>query len=263
MNHLELYSDQFNARKSEILLNACSSSQKLVYRKYQQKSIDKLIVPQDVYSYVVKGSKVLLIDGKEYPMKSGDLVFIPRFSAIFSYLVPGGGSFESINIAFSMPFSSDQTLKNTPGFIDDLSWKKYLKDILSLDPDSLPASFSDAQSNKKNQISYTENSTRTILNQISVAAFQDAKLPEISEKCNMSLSTFKRHFYRIFGLSPKEWLIKRKLESAYFDIRFLKKTVSEASVSAGFENMPHFSYSFKKHFGISPSSLIREAKNLS
>nr|WP_288811000.1 helix-turn-helix domain-containing protein [uncultured Sphingobacterium sp.] len=37
----------------------------------------------------------------------------------------------------------------------------------------------------------------------------------------------------------------------------LKKTASDIFVDLGFENLSHFSYAFKKHFGYSPKSLTK------
>ncbi len=70
-----------------------------------------------------------------------------------------------------------------------------------------------------------------------------------------SLTTFKRDFKRAFDTSPQKWLTQKRLELAhtYFTEKKLKPT--DVCFEAGFENLSHFSYAFKKHFGYAPSDL--------
>lgn len=71
-----------------------------------------------------------------------------------------------------------------------------------------------------------------------------------------SLSTFKRDFKKAFDISPQRWLTRKRLELAY--IHFTEKKLRPADVyfRVGFENLSHFSYAFKKHFGYAPTDLI-------
>lgn len=68
-----------------------------------------------------------------------------------------------------------------------------------------------------------------------------------------SLATFKRDFKRIFDNSPSRWLIQKRLQEAYYQIKEKGKTPSEVYLEVGFEDLSHFSFAFKKQFGIPPS----------
>jgi AraC-like DNA-binding protein len=68
-----------------------------------------------------------------------------------------------------------------------------------------------------------------------------------------SLSTFKRDFEKIFHETPSRWLLHRRLEEAHYRIKEQKKSISDVYVDLGFEDLSHFSYAFKKQFGIAPS----------
>jgi AraC-like DNA-binding protein len=70
-----------------------------------------------------------------------------------------------------------------------------------------------------------------------------------------SLSTFKRDFIKIFETTPEKWLQQKRLEQAHFLISKQKQRPSEVYLEVGFENLSHFSFSFKKLFGITPSEL--------
>ena len=70
-----------------------------------------------------------------------------------------------------------------------------------------------------------------------------------------SLSTFKRDFERIFHTTPSRWLTQQRLQEAYYQIKEKGKQPSDVYLDVGFENLSHFSYVFKKEFGVSPSTL--------
>jgi len=71
-----------------------------------------------------------------------------------------------------------------------------------------------------------------------------------------SLTTFKRDFSKIFNLTPQRWLTKKRLELAHY--QFVEKRMKpiEVCYEVGFENLSHFSYAFKKHFGYAPTELL-------
>ena len=71
-----------------------------------------------------------------------------------------------------------------------------------------------------------------------------------------SLSSFKRDFHQIFGETPSRWLLKRRLDAAYQLISRQGRSASEIYLDLGFQDLSHFSFSFKKRFGTAPSQLI-------
>lgn len=71
-----------------------------------------------------------------------------------------------------------------------------------------------------------------------------------------SLSTFIRDFKKAFQLTPQRWLIKKRLELAHFQLAKKEKKAIDIYLETGFENLSHFSFAFKKHFGYSPSETV-------
>lgn len=73
-----------------------------------------------------------------------------------------------------------------------------------------------------------------------------------------SLSTFKRDFTAQFHTTPGKWLTKRRLEEAQYLITEKKKVPSEIYLDLGFEDLSHFSFAYKKAFGVAPSNDLRQ-----
>ncbi|WP_342645442.1 AraC family transcriptional regulator [Mucilaginibacter sp. CSA2-8R] len=70
-----------------------------------------------------------------------------------------------------------------------------------------------------------------------------------------SLSTFKRDFAKIFVTTPEKWLQQKRLEQAYYLISNKKQRPSDVYLDVGFENLSHFSFAFKKQFGLTATEL--------
>ena len=70
-----------------------------------------------------------------------------------------------------------------------------------------------------------------------------------------SLATFKRDFKKTFKSTPGRWVQSKRLEEAYFLIYSKGKKPVDIYLDLGFESISHFSYAFKKFFGISASKL--------
>ncbi len=77
-------------------------------------------------------------------------------------------------------------------------------------------------------------------------------LEQYAVLCNRSLSAFKRDFKKQFTSTPGKWLLEKRLQKARYLLINMGKTVSEAAFEAGFENLSHFSKSYKDRFSISP-----------
>jgi AraC-like DNA-binding protein len=80
-------------------------------------------------------------------------------------------------------------------------------------------------------------------------------LEEISFLCNMSLSTFKRHFINEYNVSPGKWLRDKRLEKAKELLEEGTLKSSDIYLELGYNNLSNFSAAFKNKFGVSPKSI--------
>lgn len=76
-----------------------------------------------------------------------------------------------------------------------------------------------------------------------------------------SLSAFKRDFNQTFNQTPSRWLMKKRLTEAHFLIQKKKQKPSDIYLDLGFETLSHFSFAFKKLFGLSPTELLGTKKS--
>lgn len=81
------------------------------------------------------------------------------------------------------------------------------------------------------------------------------KLEEIAFLCNMSLSTFKRHFLKAYKISPGKWLQDKRLNKAKETLEEGHLKPSDVFLDFGYNNLSNFSIAFKNKFGISPSEI--------
>jgi len=73
-----------------------------------------------------------------------------------------------------------------------------------------------------------------------------------------SLTTFKRDFSKVFNTTPQRWLTQKRLELAHYQFTQKQKRPIDVCYETGFENLSHFSYAFKKHFGYAPTELLSQ-----
>jgi AraC-like DNA-binding protein len=84
--------------------------------------------------------------------------------------------------------------------------------------------------------------------------YSNITLEELAQLTNMSLSTFKREFRKIYGAPPASYIRKTKLRKALDLMGSTDLRATEIAYECGFNNISHFSKTFKQVFGASPTS---------
>ena len=80
-------------------------------------------------------------------------------------------------------------------------------------------------------------------------------LDRLAKMSGRSLSTFNREFKAIFSESPHKWIMKRRLHKARELLLLTDRRASDIYLDLGFEDLAHFSRSFKKEFGRTPTEV--------
>jgi AraC-like DNA-binding protein len=93
--------------------------------------------------------------------------------------------------------------------------------------------------------------------------FKPLSIEDYAYLSGRSLSSFRRDFIDQFGISPKQWLIEKRLERAKVLLEKNSTTVSQVALETGYENFSHFVKAFHKKFGIPPKQfLLRSRKEV-
>ena len=89
----------------------------------------------------------------------------------------------------------------------------------------------------------------------------NVSLPRFALLTGRSLSAFKRDFQAVFHQTPSRWLLQKRLQEAYFLLDKQRQKPSAIYFELGFKDLSHFSFAFKKQFGLAPSELGQQPKS--
>ena len=83
--------------------------------------------------------------------------------------------------------------------------------------------------------------------------YHNINVEELAQLTHLSLSSFKREFARHYDCPPARYLKQRKLEKAAQLLIATDLRISDIAFNCGFVDLAHFSKSFLKEHGCSPS----------
>jgi len=264
--------------KSHIQLNNLLYS--CVYQK--QRGLEQF-VHEHVLGYVKSGEIHLQTATGIQVIKEGAIALIRRNQLVKSIKVPpAGGEFLSINIfigqdflrRYSAEFNISPGLKYNgdplrllppdpfmKGYFDslmpyfdhaiqpdqslaELKTKEAVQLLLRMEPDYREFLFDFSEPYKVDLEAYMNQHYM-----FNVPTLQFARLT------GRSLASFKRDFEKVFKTSPGAWLQQKRLSEAYYQLKEKGRKPTDVYLDVGFENLSHFSYSFKKAFGVAPSGV--------
>ena len=254
----------------------------IVYSCYFTRSREgEQFIPEHVFSYQIAGTLATNDGHKESIFNEGDFRFSRRNQLVkFLKQPPAKGEFKSLSI-----YLDQETLRN---FSLEYGYKaephRAGNAILELKPNALYKSYMDSllpylqqnQSvNEKLQSIKLKEAILILLQanpalkdvlfdfsepgKLDLEGFMNKnfhfniELKRFAYLTGRSLATFKRDFEKIFHLPPSRWLQQRRLQEAHYLIKEKGKAPSDVYLEVGFEDLSHFSFAFKKTFGIAPS----------
>ena len=260
------------------------TSPHILYSCYSQKSSEgESFIPQHIFGFVFSGSSEIYVGGKKYIHKEGDFRFFRKNQlSKYTKTPPPSGEYRSVSI------SMDQdTLRNMSDEHNLHADHKYTgENVLILKSNNLFVNYIDSLSPYLNSTSEinkvitnlkvreaimilleTNPALKNILfdfsapGKIDLEAYMNehykfnVDLNRFAYLTGRSLASFKRDFERIFNTSPNRWLQEKRLNDAYFLIKERGLKVSDVYLEVGFKDFSHFSFAFKKAYGIAPSRL--------
>ncbi|MEE0946350.1 MAG: AraC family transcriptional regulator [Acutalibacteraceae bacterium] len=92
---------------------------------------------------------------------------------------------------------------------------------------------------------------------------RDLTVENLSAICGISVAYFRRLFTEKYSVSPKEYIIKRRMDYAKKLIISQQFSISEIAEMCGYFEPCHFSRKFKRYFNVSPSNFSKNNATLS
>lgn len=87
--------------------------------------------------------------------------------------------------------------------------------------------------------------------------FEKYSISKLSAKVNLSNSRFQQKFKEYAGISPMEFVIRAKLETAK-TLLFINPSITQTALELGFSSSQHFAESFRRYNGCSPSDFLKK-----
>ncbi|MEO3404631.1 AraC family transcriptional regulator [Mucilaginibacter sp. CAU 1740] len=261
------------------------TSPRIVYSCYSEVSrAGEQFIADHIFGYILSGDSELYVNGKNYYFKQGDYRFLKRNElAKFAKHPPQGGEFKTITIGMDQ-----DTLKAMSSELDLQADGHYTGDsALFLKPNALFSNYIQSLSPYMDKtvdeinpaltrhkvkeavmiLLETNPELKNVLfdfsepGKIDLEAFMtknykfNVDINRFAYLTGRSLATFKRDFERIFNTSPNRWIQTQRLKDAYYLLKEKGEKVSDVYMDVGFKDLSHFSFAFKKAYGVAPSAV--------
>jgi AraC-like DNA-binding protein len=254
----------------------------ILYSCYFSRSREgEQFVPEHILSYQVAGTLIVNDGDQEQRFREGALRLTKRNRLLkFTKLPPENGEFKVLSItldqetlrSFSLEYGYHSE-KHAPGEaivelkLDGL-YKSYLDSLQPYEQLAQPGNERLLSLKVREAIMLLLKSNPELKDvlfdfsepgKLDLEAFMNrnfhfnVQMKRFAYLTGRSLATFKRDFEKLFQLSPSRWLLQRRLQEAYYLIKEKGKAPSEAYLEVGFEDLSHFSFAFKKKYGVAPS----------
>src|SRR3954469_8386539 len=83
--------------------------------------------------------------------------------------------------------------------------------------------------------------------------FEALDVPRLPQAARLSPAHFSREFRRVFGESPHQYLLTRRLERAAALLRTTDRSVADICITVGPHSVGSFTTSFRRAYGQSPT----------
>lgn len=251
---------------------------------FSRSRIGENFVSEHAISFVVSGENMLDDGMNQQTFGEGDLYFCRR-NQLLKYMKnpPEGGEFRSISMFFTQDLLREFSIKY--GYAS--SQRSAIPAYIQLDGKSVLANYMNSLRQYEELFNQQPGSPLYKIKQEEAILLLLKAYPELADvlfdfsdpgKIDLeafmqqnyhfnvdmnrfayltgrSLSGFKRDFQKVFNSSPGRWLLQRRLKEAYVLLKEHKRAVGDVYLDLGFEDLSHFSFAFKKQYGMAPSQV--------
>lgn len=253
----------------------------ILYKRLQEDVIDvEALMASHVIVYIVEGrAQVNTYEGEELHMQKGDMLFMPRDSYVISDYVVGEKDVEVFLLFFNDAIAQKllgtykhvkpsntvlcplKTSENIVSYLRDIEILK-ISDIHNkelLKSKLLEFLYLVMQEDKELFLSTLYASKRQ-KQERDIAAFMDIhfdkklSVEDYASLSGRSLSTFTRAFKRKYNQTPKQWIIRKRVEKSQ---QLLEKgmSVTDVAFEVGYQNVSHFIRAYQSIYHQTPKKM--------
>jgi len=251
----------------------------ILYKKLNQDLVnnEKLITAHSMV-YIINGTvHINTYEGEEFVVSNGEMLFMPRDSYVISDFLKHGQNME----VYLLFFDHDIMLK----FLETVETsiekqssicrlevnqniQQYFKNIEAMDF-TTPHNKQLLESKlleflhlltQKDTIKLTLNTSergkqKREIDELMLKHYdKDISIAEFATLSGRSLSTFNREFKQKHAISPKKWIIKRKIEQAH-SLLTKGMNVTDVAFEIGYMNVSNFIKAYKERYGQTPKAM--------
>ncbi len=249
------------------------------YTRSEALSKQQIVLKQHTFSFLIDGTKEFLgssalsIDNSEFLiMKSGHCLMTEKLSKVSSYrsilLFFSNESLLKLIHRRKLQIDTQAKSKSVFSFTYDEFIRNFVNSLIDISKLADPLKSRLSELKFEEIILYlaevygtnfllsltlnTSDSVQKFTQIIESNKLSKLTLKELAFLCNMSVSTFKREFEKLYSESPIKWFQNKRLEHAYYLLNQEKKTSSEVYFEAGYESLSSFIQAYKNKYGVTP-----------
>lgn len=220
--------------------------------------------PHWLLHYVVSGKGVFHREGEIYSIGAGDIFVIPPYLETY-YEADAKEPWQYIWIGFTaegeVPCVFDAPIIQCAGVGAIFEEMKRCRDLENGRSAFLSARLWELVSLLQEQGTSRVDYVEMALNCMHAEYMRDLNVQDIADRLNLDRSYFSGLFCKKMGVPPGRYLQTLRLEKAAELMLRYGESPSMAGASVGYPDLYHFSKVFKKHFGLSPRSYIKNKIN--
>ena len=103
--------------------------------------------------------------------------------------------------------------------------------------------------------------TYTFKQIIEANLFSQLTIEELAQQNNLSVSSFKREFAKIYHDTPANYIKAKKLEKAAELLQISEQRITEIAFDCGFNDLANFTKSFTSKYSVSPTNYRQKLNN--
>lgn len=237
---------------------------------------------KDCLIFVQEGKKVINTSSWSYEICENEAFFVPMGSYGFSNIA-SNGIYRSLLfffekhflLQFAQEYGISQNNQEHLGFChfganektkhlmqSFLLNQEFFKDSYFLDLKTRELLFVLMQNNKKgflNILSHIMNRRVFLSEKLSSQLFLQVK--DMAKEAGLDGAIFSRKFKEETGVTPKEWIDKKRFSKAKMMLEYENKNIAEIAYELDFGSPSWFIKRFKDYYGITPKQFQKQSKN--